>query len=99
MLFQKVAEGFDELVHHIDKSADLYNRNLAEGLDRLATRVPESGSQKTDEPFYLDASTLKKLAGNPAKYQTAYLVDMARVEALDTMGENRKAVELLDRHV
>ncbi len=25
----------------------------------------------------------------------AYLVDMAKVEALDTMGENRKAVELL----
>jgi len=51
---------------------------LAEGLDRLATRVTEGGSQKTDGPFNLDASTLKTLAGNPAKYQTAYLVDMAK---------------------
>ena len=29
----------------------------------------------------------------------AYLVDMAKVEALDTMGENRKVVKLLGRHV
>ena len=32
-------------------------------------------------------------------HQVAYLVDMAKVEALDTMGENRRTVELLDRHV
>ena len=99
MLFPKVAEGFDGLVDHIDKSADLYNRNLAEGLDRLATRVPEGGSQKTDEPFCLVLSTLGKLVAEPGKHQVAYLVDMAKIEALDTMGENGKAVELLDRHV
>ena len=34
-----------------------------------------------------------------AANQTAHLADMARVEALDAMGENRKAVELLDRYV
>ena len=42
---------------------------------------------------------LYHFALKPAKNETAYLVDMAKVEALDTMGENRKAVEILDRHV
>ena len=44
-------------------------------------------------------SNLDELTKKPAGHEAAYLVDMAKVEALDTMGENRKAVELLDRHV
>ena len=44
-------------------------------------------------------SNLDGLTEQPAKHDAAYLVDMAKVEALDTMGENRKAVELLGRHV
>lgn len=41
----------------------------------------------------------EQLAGNTAMHQTAYLVDMVKLEALDTKRENGKAVELLDRHV
>ena len=48
---------------------------------------------------YGDLAALKKLADRLAKHQVAYLTDMAKTEALDTMGENRKAVELLDQHV
>jgi hypothetical protein len=44
-------------------------------------------------------SALDGLTEKAAKHETAYLVDMAKVEALDTMGESRKAAELLDRHV
>ncbi len=61
--------------------------------------LPERDFQKSIEPFSLDVSTLDGLTEKPAKQDAAYLVDMAKVEALDTMGENRKAVELLDRHV
>ena len=68
-------------------------------MDGLAALMPQGDSKESDEPLKLDPPTLTKLAGNPAKHQAAYLVDMAKVEALDTMGENRKAVELLDRHV
>ena len=35
----------------------------------------------------------------PDKHEAAYLVDMAKVEALDMMGEKEKAVELQNRHV
>ena len=84
---------------YIGKLVELYNRSLADGLDRLASLVPEGDSQKSDESFCLNPSTLDKLTEKPAQHQVAYLVDIAKVEALDTMGENRKAVELLDRHV
>ena len=96
-LFPQVAQGFEELVGYIERSVDLYNRDLADGLDRLMALLPDS--QESDEPFSLDVSTLDALTEKPAKDEAAYLVDMARVEALDTMGENRKAVELLERHV
>ena len=83
---------------YIGKLVELYNRSLADGLDRLASLVPND-SQGLDEPFTLDSSVLRKLAGKPANHQAAYLVDLAKVEALDTVGENQKAVELLDQHV
>ena len=95
----KVAQGFEELVGYIERLVDLYNRDLAEGLDRLMALLPEGESQKSVEPFSLDVSILNGLIEKPAKHEAAYLVDMAKVEALDTVGENRKAVELLDRHV
>ena len=38
-------------------------------------------------------------AARPAAPLASYLVDLARVEALDALGENRRAVELLDRHL
>ncbi|MCZ6675493.1 MAG: hypothetical protein O7C75_21405 [Verrucomicrobia bacterium] len=34
-----------------------------------------------------------------AKEQVAYLVDMAKADALDLPGESRQALELVDRHV
>ena len=94
-----MAQGFEELVGHIENLVDLYNRDLADGLDRLMAILPKGDSQRSVEPFSLDLSTLDGLTEEPAKHEVAYLVDMARVEALDTMGENQKAVAILDRHV
>lgn len=88
MLVLKMAERFYQLVAWVEKLVELYNRNLAGGLDRLAALAPEGNYQKSDEPFYLDESALEKLSGKPAKLQIAHLVDMAKVEALDTMGED-----------
>ena len=34
-----------------------------------------------------------------AREQVVYMVDMAKVDALDLLGENRQAFELVDRHV
>ena len=98
-LFPKVTQSFKELVGYIERLVDLYNRDLAEGLDHLIAILPEGDSKKSIEPFSLDSANLDGLTKQPAKHETAYLVDMARVEALDTKGEKEKAVELLDRHI
>ena len=34
-----------------------------------------------------------------AKGRVAYMVDMAKADALDLLGETRQAFELVDRHV
>ena len=77
----------------------LYNANLSEALDRLATLLPQDETENPKEPFSLDLSHLETLTGKATAPQISYLVDMAKVEALDTLGDNRKAVELLDQHV
>ncbi len=99
MLFPQVAQGFEELVGYIERLVDLYNRDLAEGLDRLIALLPKGNSQKSIETFSLNVSTPVGLTEQAAGHDAAYLVDMARVEALDTMEEKEKAVELLDRHI
>ncbi len=98
-LFPQVVQGFEDLVGYIERLVDRYNGDLAEGLDNLRALVPEGDSQKSVEPFSLNLSTLDGLTEQQAKHDAAYLVDMAKVEALDTMGEKEKAVELLKRHV
>ncbi|MFQ6029304.1 MAG: hypothetical protein ACE5Q6_17650, partial [Dehalococcoidia bacterium] len=99
VLFPKVAQGFDELVDHTERLVGLYNGNLAEGLDQMTTMLPRGKPERPNEPFFLELAALQKLADKPVSQQVDYLVDMAKVEALDATGENCKAVELLDRHV
>ena len=99
VLFPQMAQSFAELVGYIERLVDLYNRDLAEGLDRLMALLPVRDSKQSIEPFSLDVSTLDGPTEQPAKHETAYLVDIAKVEALDTMGEKEKAVELLEQHV
>ncbi len=61
--------------------------------------LPNGDCQKSVEPFSLDLSTLDELTEQPARHETSYLVDLARVEALDLIGESWKAVKLLERHL
>ena len=89
----------EERVSYGERLIGIYNRDPGKALGRLIALLPEDDSQKSIEPFSLNVSTLDGLTKKPAKHEAAYLVDMARVEALDTMGEKEKAVELLGRHV
>jgi hypothetical protein len=42
---------------------------------------------------------LQQDADNIAMQRVSYLVDMAKAEVLDALGENRTAVELIERHL
>ncbi|MFZ2036960.1 MAG: hypothetical protein WAU62_08610 [Dehalococcoidales bacterium] len=47
----------------------------------------------------LDLAVLETLADKTVTGRVSYLVDMAKAEALDALGENRAAVELIERHL
>ena len=42
---------------------------------------------------------LRTVADKTVTGRVSYLVDMAKAEALDALGENRAAVELIERHI
>ena len=47
----------------------------------------------------LDLEVLRTVADKTVAGRVSYLVDMAKAEALDALGENRAAVELIERHL
>ena len=50
-------------------------------------------------PLTIDLAALIENVQRPARAQDAYMVNMAKAEALDLLGETRQALELVDRHV
>lgn len=62
----------------------------------MAALLPDTESGQFNAPFSFDLSSQ---AGQPKGLATpGYLsIGMAKIEALDALGENRKAIELLDR--
>ena len=47
----------------------------------------------------LDLEVLRTVANKTIAGLVTYLVDMAKAEALDALGENRAAVELIEKHL
>jgi hypothetical protein len=47
----------------------------------------------------LDQEVLRKVAEKTVAGRVSYIVDMAKAEALDALGENRAAVELIEKHL
>ena len=56
---------------YVERLVELYNRDLAEGLDRLMALLPQRDPQKSVEPFGLDVSTRDRLTEKPAKHDAA----------------------------
>ena len=80
----------------VEKTVAIYNDSLAEDIERLESLLVEDGQSAS--PLSIDRTGLVKAVPGAAKEQVAYLVDMAKAEALDLLGESRQAVELVDRH-
>ncbi len=84
-----MAQDFEGLAGYVDGQIGMYNRDLARRLDRLRAQLPEGDSQKSIEPFSLSASTLDRLTEKTADPQAAYLLDIAKAEALIRRGISR----------
>ena len=96
-LFPAVAEGFDQLLALVEKLVDIYNESLAEDIERLEKLLAETGRQE-ESTLAIDLAGLENVR-EAAGDQIAYMVDMAKSDALDVLGETRQAFELVDRHV
>ena len=98
-LFPDVAEGFDQLLASAKKSVGIYNKALAEDIERLGIPLIETGEGQRESPLYIDFARLIENVQGTAREQVAYMVDMAKADALDLLGESRQGFELVNRHV
>ena len=99
ILFPAVAEGFDQLLDLVEKTVGIYNGALAGGIERLEELSKEPGDGQRASPLTIDLAGLIESVQGTCREQVTYMVDMAKAEALDLLGENRQALELVDRHV
>ena len=99
VLFPGVAEGFDQLLALVEKTAGIYNDALAGDIERLEMLLIEAGDRHEESPLTVDLVGSIESIQSAARAQVAYMVDMAKADALDLLGETRQAVELVDRHV
>ena len=77
----------------------IYNEVLAEDIERLEALVSEAVDGQNRSPLTIDLPGLTENVQVSGREQVAYMVDMAKADALDLLGESRQAFELVDRHV
>ena len=98
-LFPDVSDGFDQLLVSAKKLVGIYNEALAKDIEALEKMLIERGDGQDESPLTIDLAGLTGHVQEAAKEQVAYMVDMAKADALDLLGETRQAFELVDRHV
>ena len=59
----------------------------------------ETGDGQDESSLTLDLAGLVENVQGAAREHIAYMVDMAKADALELLGETRGALELVDRHV
>jgi len=99
ILFPSFARGFHQLLSLMEKTVGIYNEDLAGSIERLEKLLNETGNGKDAPPLTINLAGLIEDTQVAAKEQVAYMVDMAKADALDVLGETRQALELMDRHV
>ena len=98
-LFPPVAEGFNQLLTSLETAIDFFNEDLAGDAGRVEALLNDAGNGCRKSSPSVDPERLIENAEGAAKGQVAYMVDMAKADALDLLGETRQALELAERHV
>ena len=94
-LFPGSAHALPQLVEQAEKLVDLYNRDLAADLELMDNTADGHDGQGSEDRHTIDQSNLRSRTDGAATDQTAYLVDMAKAEALDVMGATERAVAIV----
>ena len=71
--------------------------DLTKYTEELITEFNDRVAKQPEDK--LDLEVLRTVADKTVTGRVSYLVDMAKAEALDALGENRAAVELIERHL
>ena len=98
-LFSEVSDGFGQLLALVEKLVNIYNEALAGDIERSKRLLIEPGEGQNQSPLTIDLAGLVETLQGSAREQVAFMVDMAKADALDLLGETRQAFELVDRHV
>ena len=102
-LFPVVAEGFDQLLALVKKTVGVYtvgvyNDALAGEIESLESMLFETKDGHDKSPLTIDLAGSFESVQGAAREQVTYMVDMAKAEALELLGDSRQAFELVDRH-
>jgi len=78
---------------------DLYRSlaDLTKHKEDLVTPFNDQVGKETEDKMNLEL--INQGADKVTVERISYIVDMAKAEALDAMGENRAAVELIEKHL
>ena len=71
--------------------------DLTKNTEELITEFNDRVAKQPEGKLALEV--LRTVADRTVSGRVSYLVDMAKAEALDALGENRAAVELIERHM
>jgi len=86
-------DGVELLFPDLDRSLI----DLTKHTEELITSFNDQVIKKSEDKINIEI--LHQGAGKIASERISYIADMAKAEALDAMGENRAAVELIERHL
>ena len=98
-LFPASAHALLMLIDQAEKLVSAYNRDLAVYLELLYSTINGSDGQESEIRYTIDLTNLRNRKQGASTDQAAYLVDMAKAEALDMMGETDRAMLLVDQHL
>ena len=98
-LFPRSAHALSQLVEHAEKLVNVYNQDITVDLELLANSEDESAAQGSESRHTIDPSNLLGKTRGAATDEAGYLVDMAKAEALDAMGETERASRVVDKHI
>jgi hypothetical protein len=90
---QRYFDGVELLFPDLDQSL----ADLTRHTEELITSFNDQVIRKSEDKINIE--TLRQSAGKITSDRVSYLVGMAKAEALDAIGENRAAVELIERHL
>jgi hypothetical protein len=90
---QRYFDGEEIMFSDVVKSLADLERYTEELITEFNGRVAKRPEEKLDLAF------LRTIADKTVTGRVSYLVDMAKAEALDALGENRAAVELVGKHL